>query len=166
VDCDDYQNLVLQLPSKVTAVAEPSAPWTTASIPRLLIRGATRRCARCGARRLFTRWFKMVDRCPRCGYLFAREEGFFLGAFVINFGITIAGIGVVMGILIAVLAGGGSSRAIATVALAAVAVAVILPIVFYPFSKTIWTAIDLAMHGGNTGAGDSNGIRRGYGGET
>ena len=95
----------------------------------------------------------MMDRCPGCGYLFAREEGSFLGAFVINFAITIAGLGIVMAVLIAVLAGGGSSGTIATVAISAIAVAVILPIVFYPFSKTLWTAIDLAMHRGETWAG-------------
>jgi uncharacterized protein (DUF983 family) len=141
----------------VTAVPEPSAPAATATLPRLLARGLMLRCPRCGARQLFSHWFKMVDRCPGCAYLFAREEGSFLGAFVINFGVTIAGLAIVMGVLIAVLAGGGSSGAIAEVAFAAMAIAVILPIVFYPFSKTLWTAIDLAMHRGETWANAGGG---------
>ncbi len=94
----------------------------------------------------------MVDQCPSCGYTFAREDGFFLGAFVINFGFTIVGLAVLMGVLIGVLASGGSDRAIAVVAGAAAAEALIVPVVFYPFSKTLWSAIDLAMHRGETWA--------------
>jgi len=92
----------------------------------------------------------MVDHCPRCGYVFAREAGFFLGAFVINFGFTIAGLGVIMGALILVLAGGGSPGSIAVVALAAVLECVVVPVAFYPFSKTLWSAIDLVMHRGES----------------
>jgi hypothetical protein len=90
----------------------------------------------------------MVDRCPRCRYTFAREEGFFLGAFVINFGATLAGLALIMGALIAVLATGGAHGAIVAVAVAAALEAIVVPVVFYPFSKTLWSAIDLVMHRG------------------
>ena len=30
----------------------------------------------------------MAERCPRCGMRFEREEGFFLGAYVVNFAVT------------------------------------------------------------------------------
>ncbi len=116
----------------------------------MLARGMIRHCPRCGAGHLFSGWFHMAERCPRCGYLFAREEGFFLGAFVINFGITTAGLGVFMGILIAVLASRGSTHAIAATALGAVLEAALVPIVFYPFARTIWAAIDLVMHRGES----------------
>ncbi len=86
----------------------------------------------------------MITRCPRCGYLFDREEGFFLGAFVINFIVTEALLGVVLGVLIVMEASGGAS--IGLIIGAAVGVAIIVPIFFYPFSKTVWTAIDMAMH--------------------
>jgi hypothetical protein len=94
----------------------------------------------------------MVPRCPRCDYAFAREEGFLLGAFVVNFGVTIVGLALIMGVLIAVLAGGGSSRAIGATAVAAALEAIVVPIVFYPVSKTLWTAVDLVMHRGETWA--------------
>lgn len=123
-----------------------------ASTAQMLIRGATRRCPRCGTGRLFAQWFRMVERCPGCEYTFAREEGYFLGAFVINFGVTIAGLAVFMGILIAVLAGSGHNRAIETVALLAALEALLVPIAFYPFSKTLWAGIDLAMHRGEAWA--------------
>lgn len=94
----------------------------------------------------------MADRCGGCGYRFDREDGFFLGALVINFGVTIVGVAVAMGVLIAVLAGSGSSGAVAATAVAAVLVAVLVPVVFYPFSKTLWAAVDLAMHRGEAWA--------------
>ncbi len=114
----------------------------------MLTRGLTRHCPRCGSGHLYLGWFRMVDRCPRCGYTFAREEGFFLGAFVINFGATLAGLAVVMGVLIGVMAANGSQGAIVAVAVVAVAEAAVVPIVFYPFSKTLWCAIDMVMHRG------------------
>ncbi len=94
----------------------------------------------------------MVERCPGCRYLFAREEGFFLGAFVINFGVTIVGLAVLMGVLISVLASGAAHGAISAVAVAAGAEVIVVPIVFYPFSKTLWCAIDMAMHRGESWA--------------
>jgi hypothetical protein len=86
----------------------------------------------------------MVARCPRCGYLFEREEGFFLGAFVINFAVTQLALGIVLAVLIALEASGGAPLDV--IVAAAVAVAVLVPVVFYPFSKTIWSGIDLFMH--------------------
>lgn len=94
----------------------------------------------------------MAQKCPRCGYVFAREDGFFLGAFVVNFGVTIAGLALIMGVLIAVLAQGGSARAIAFTAIAAAIETVAVPVAFYPFSKTLWTAVDLVMHRGESWA--------------
>ena len=86
----------------------------------------------------------MITRCPRCGYLFDREEGFFLGAFVINFIVTEALLGVVLGVLIVMEASGGAPLDL--IIAAAVAVTILVPLLFYPFSKTVWTAIDMAMH--------------------
>jgi hypothetical protein len=100
----------------------------------------------------------MAERCPGCGYTFAREDGFFLGAFVINFGVTIVGLAVIMGVLIAVLAGGGANRAIVAVAVLAAVEALVVPVVFYPFSKTLWASIDLAMHRGETWAAHRPGV--------
>jgi uncharacterized protein (DUF983 family) len=122
--------------------APPAARRIRTSV--LLARGLTRRCPRCGAGRIFARWFHMVDRCPRCDYLFAREDGFFLGAFVINFVVTEGSLGIVLAVLIALEAGGGAP--VGAIVAAAVAVTVVVPLVFYPFSKTVWTAIDLFMH--------------------
>jgi uncharacterized protein (DUF983 family) len=109
----------------------------------MLARGLLRRCPRCGAGGVFRRWFTMVDRCPRCDYTFEREEGFFLGAYVINLAITqVALVAFIAGGIIATLPDPPALQ----LTLIGVVVAVGTPLLAYPFSKTIWTAIDLTMH--------------------
>ena len=110
----------------------------------MLWRGATRRCPRCGTGKLFSRWFGMVERCPGCGYRFQREEGFQLGGYVINFGVTEGLVClVVAGYIIA--ASANPDVAIWPVVVGGFAAAVVTPIVFFPFSRTIWAAFDLAL---------------------
>ncbi len=113
---------------------------------RLLARGLAKRCARCGQGRLFRRWFTMVERCPRCHYRFEREEGFFLGAFVVNLAVTEGLLLVVSIIPLIALNAAGRAPDPAPFAAVAVAAAVTAPLVFYPFSRTIWAAVDLMMH--------------------
>jgi uncharacterized protein (DUF983 family) len=112
------------------------------STGELLRRGVRRRCAVCGSGGLFERWFRMCTHCPRCGVKFEREAGFFIGAFFVNFALT----EVVMflwlaGVTLATIPHpplwwlvGGS-----------VAVCVVLPPLLYPYSKTLWFAIHVAM---------------------
>jgi uncharacterized protein (DUF983 family) len=112
---------------------------------RMLGRGLLKRCPLCGSGRLFTRWFRMKERCPRCGYLFEREEGFFLGAYVINLGIA-QGLVILLAVvpLIVRLATHPGS-AIWPFVVGGVAGAALGPLLFYPWSKTIWTAFDLIL---------------------
>jgi uncharacterized protein (DUF983 family) len=114
------------------------------SIARMVWRGMTKRCPRCGKGKLFTRWFRMVERCPRCGYRFQREEGFQLGGYLINFGLTETLVCLaIAGYILAAAA--NPDVAIWPVVVGGVLAAVVTPIVFFPFSRTIWAAIDLAM---------------------
>ena len=103
-----------------------------------------RRCPRCGARRVFASWFRMVEQCPRCRLRFERENDFFLGAYVINLAVTegLLLIGLFVFILVAV---NGEDVPLAPVLAGAAFVAVGGPLLFFPFSRTIWAAIDLAM---------------------
>ena len=102
-------------------------------------RGITRRCPRCGAGKLFHHYLQLVPDCPRCGLHFEREEGYFGGALAVN-------IGIVMAIFICTFVG----IMIATVPDVPVGLSLVVlvpimalgPVVFYPFSKTIWMAVD------------------------
>jgi uncharacterized protein (DUF983 family) len=118
------------------------ATTTSPSPRRLWWRGLTRRCPVCGQGHLFRRWFTMIERCPRCGLRFERTEGHWTGDLGIN---TI----VSFGALLIVLLGGflisyPDTSAAALLAASAVT-AVVAPIAFFPFSKTIWLAIDLQL---------------------
>lgn len=111
----------------------------------MLWRGARLRCPRCGSGSLFRGWFSMKDRCPRCDYVFAREEGFWLGGFVINFALG-EGLLALHLIVFAVVLVSRPDMAVKPWLIAAVALALIPPVLFFPVSRTIWAAIDLAMH--------------------
>jgi uncharacterized protein (DUF983 family) len=112
------------------------------TLPLLLRRGFTVRCPLCGGRGLFRRWFAMVDRCPRCGLRTERIEGHWLRSLGMNtiVSFTAVVVAMVVGFLLA-YPDGSLTAAVVFV----VATAVIVPIAFFPVSKTLWSAIDLAM---------------------
>ena len=108
----------------------------------MLTRGLLRRCPRCGSGKLFTSWLQMRPRCPRCGMCFEREEGFFLGAFVVNFGVMLISLAAFIGVGVAVTL---PDPPPGKLALGGMLVGVLVPIFFYPMSRTFWSAIDLIM---------------------
>lgn len=111
---------------------------------RMLGRGLLRRCPRCGARRVFETWFRMVERCPRCRLRFERESDFFLGAYVINLAVT-EGLLILALFLYVFRAVNDPTTPPLPVLVAALVFAVGAPLAFFPFSRTVWAAIDLAM---------------------
>lgn len=108
----------------------------------MFLRGCGKRCPVCGKGHLFRRWFTMVDRCPRCGLRFQRIEGHWSGDLGIN---TIVSFGALFVTLIVGFAVTYPDVPGLALFLGAVAVALIVPVLFFPFSKTIWLAIDLMM---------------------
>ena len=117
----------------------PDPDWSL-----MLRRGLIRRCPRCGGGKLFRSWWSMRDRCPRCGVRFVREEGYFTGVYLVNFGVVLAVLFVlVMGA--AVWISGHPDTSAVPFLVAGTAIAVVVPVVFYPFARTIWAALDLAM---------------------
>jgi uncharacterized protein (DUF983 family) len=117
---------------------------TAPSRGRLLARGFTRRCAWCGDRRAyFTGWFRRQERCRRCGHGYRRgDQAFELGATTANIILTFATLLLTILVLVAVTA--PDVPVVGTV-VAASAVALIGPALFYPVSFTLWQAIDLWM---------------------
>jgi len=110
----------------------------------MLGRGIARHCPRCAARPVFVSWFRMVERCPGCGLQFERENDFFLGAYMVNLGVT-EGL-LLVGLFVYIFAAvDNPDLPVAPVVVIAIVLAVAGPLVFFPFSRTIWSAIDLAM---------------------
>jgi Protein of unknown function (DUF983) len=84
----------------------------------------------------------MVSDCPKCAYRFEREEGFFLGAMVVNIAITEA---VIAG---AIAIGFGVTLPdppLTKLAIIAGLGGLLTPFIAYPFTKTTWTAVDMIM---------------------
>jgi uncharacterized protein (DUF983 family) len=115
-----------------------------AGIATMLWRGVRCRCPRCGEGGVLASWFRLKPRCPTCGYRFQREEGFWLGAYVINFAVTEGLIGVVLFAYIFLAANNPDFDPL-PVYVAGLAAALIAPVLFFPPSRTIWSAIDLSM---------------------
>lgn len=114
----------------------------------MVLRGMRRRCPRCGGGKLFRGYFRMVAKCPSCGHCFEprAEEGFFLGALTVNLGVTQGLILLGLFVYIIVLAGGGDGIPMVPLLAVSSVLVVALPILFYPFARTIWAACDLALH--------------------
>lgn len=122
---------------------DPASPRTlpVGGWPRLqtlLGRALTRRCPLCGQRGIFTNWWSLRDDCPRCGHRFEREEGYFLGAYAVNL-IVAELLTVVVLVALFVLTDASWILIEAIV----IPLAVGLPILFFPYSRTLWMAIDL-----------------------
>ena len=103
----------------------------------------TRRCPACGQGKLFRRWLIFAKVCPRCGYVLEREEGAFLGSLAINYGVT--GVSTITFVIIMMVRQLPNPSAL-TITAGAIAMTLLVPLLFYPFAKTLWAAIDLLMH--------------------
>ena len=112
---------------------------------RMLMRGAIKRCPNCGARGLFTNWFRMAERCPTCDYRFEREEGFFLGAYVMNLAIAQGLVMLLAVVPTIVLLNADADASLVPAMVGGLIGAVLAPLFFYPFSKTLWVAIELTL---------------------
>lgn len=108
----------------------------------MLRRGFVKHCAVCGQGRLFRGWVRMVPACPRCGLRFQRAPGQWLGSWFLNICVAQAAVVLVLVVGVAVTF---PSTPVVPLAIVDAAAAVAVPFLFFPFSRTIWTAIDLAM---------------------
>lgn len=104
--------------------------------------GLTRRCARCGSGHLFRRYVHMVPDCPRCGLHFEREPGYFAGALAINI-IAVGGLFAI--VFVAALIVTIPDVPVIPLIVLLLPIAALGPIVYYPFSKTVWVAVDRAF---------------------
>lgn len=90
---------------------------------------------------MFRRWFWMRERCPRCDFRFEREQGDFIGAIGMNTIVTFALLLVVVLTSVVLTYPDDVEIALAV----ALCTALAFPLFFYPFSKTLWVAINLSM---------------------
>jgi uncharacterized protein (DUF983 family) len=112
------------------------------TVPRVLARGILRRCPLCGSFDVFESYFRMRPRCPRCNLSLDRVEGHWIGALGMN---TIVSFGMLGLTLVVGLVLTWPDPPAIPLLVACVTVAIVVPILFFPVSRTLWSAIDLAM---------------------
>ena len=129
---------MLPRPGYVTSASDPIHKVP----PMRLVGCALRlRCPYCGSPFLFQRWVVMAETCPRCRLKLDREEAdYLLGSYVVNFVVAelliVIGAGVTILLTLPDVRWTGLTRWLFLLA-------TVTPILFYPFAKTIWLAIDL-----------------------
>ena len=81
--------------------------------------------------------FQMVENCPDCGIKTEREPGFFLGSIYANYGVTAVLTPLLFGLLRF-----GTDLPRAQVLGITLAVAVLFPIWFFRYARSLWMAFD------------------------
>lgn len=107
-----------------------------------LARGARKRCPRCGGRGIFDGWFALKPKCGRCELRFAKEEGGFLGAMVLNY---VVAFGVWTGVIAVTLIAMAPQVPVPQLLAMSVVVLTGTPLWFYPRSKGIWAAVEFLV---------------------
>lgn len=113
-------------------------------VPRLYLRALRLRCPACGGGPVFVSWFRMCPSCPACGLHFDREPegGYWVGSYTINLMLTEAS-------LVAVFLCGlwitWPNPPWQGLVYGDLAVAALVPVVLFPYSKTLFIAVDLTF---------------------
>jgi uncharacterized protein (DUF983 family) len=107
----------------------------------MIMRGMLLRCPHCGSTGILASWFRLKERCPRCGLHLHREEtDYFLGAYTIML-IAIEGLFAVG--FVAVLLITWPNPPWDTIEWVGVLVIAAGAVLAYPFAQTLFLAIDL-----------------------
>ena len=124
-----------------------SATGLTMAGPRralqLVARALTLRCPNCGGGPVMQHWFRMRERCGRCGLRIERgERDYFIGSMMLNL---VLGELLVVLVLVGVVFATRPRVPWEFLEYALPAMAVLFPLLCFPFSKLTWLALDLLM---------------------
>ena len=104
-------------------------------------RALRRRCPNCGGSDLWTGWLRMRPVCPTCGlHLERNEQGYIVGAYMFNI---IAAELVFGAVFVAVLLATWPDPPWTVLQVGGGVLMLTMPLLFYPFSKTLFLAFDL-----------------------
>ena len=118
---------------------------TLGVVARMVGRALLLRCPRCGGRGILQHWLKAREACPRCGVRLDRgEKDHWLGAYAVNL---VASELIWALAMIAVLVKTWPDVPWTFLEYGGAGLMVAAPFVFFPFSRTLWLAADLAFRG-------------------
>ena len=107
-------------------------------------RAFTRRCPYCGSPGIYDGYFALREHCPRCGVRFEREEGYFLGAYALNLIVAeFLGLGLA---IVLIFKTDLRHLQLFWQEVIAVSLAIAFPVTLFPFSRTVWIAMDIMFH--------------------
>src|SRR3954465_10241177 len=107
-----------------------------------LLRCLGLRCPVCGKSSIADRPFKIKGHCPACDALFMREEGFFVGAILIN--VVTTELVILLTYLVCLAVVGIDYELVLTILFIA---ALVFPLAFYHHSWSIWLGFDHYIEG-------------------
>ena len=108
----------------------------------ILWRGLAARCPACGSRHIFHRVFQMKEVCPQCSLKFERVEGHWIGSLGVN---TTVVFGAMLVGLKAITFTAYPDANVPLMLVVEISLALLGPLLFFPSSRMLWTAIDLLM---------------------
>jgi uncharacterized protein (DUF983 family) len=97
------------------------------------------RCPRCGRSPVFRRFFIMNESCATCSLKFDRGHGYWLGAMMFNMAFAFGA--VIVAFLLTLWATTPDPNWDAVI-VATVAVSIVIPLAFFPYSRTLWIAAE------------------------
>jgi uncharacterized protein (DUF983 family) len=102
-------------------------------------------CPRCRSARIFRKSIfagfpRMQERCPNCGLKFEREQGYFLGAMYISYGLALVTI-----VALALLLWALTSWSLQRITLSAILLFLPLAPTLTLFSRVLWIYLDQAI---------------------
>ena len=112
--------------------------------PALFVRAPRLRCPACGGGPVFVSWLRMCPSCPSCGLRFDREPegGYWVGSNTINL---FAAEGAYAVFLIGVGAATWPNPPWNLLLWGGMGLMLIFPVFFFPWSKTLFIAVDLTF---------------------
>jgi uncharacterized protein (DUF983 family) len=91
---------------------------------------------------MFGRWLRVRRSCGECGYTYVREDGYWLGAMIVN--IAVAEV-VFLGLFVGGMITTWPDVPWNLLLVVSVGAMVATPFLFLPWSRAIWVAIDLGI---------------------
>src|ERR1700693_5777601 len=110
------------------------------SLKQIVRRAAHWRGPHCGRGRLFRGTFRMLPRCPECGLSYFPEQGYYVGAMIINYVATTAVVVVIF--LLSVLFRDFTTLSTNSKILNWMAFAIVLSLLLVRHSYSFWLGID------------------------